>query len=577
MLPHTAVHRDFLRALAPCGSDAACATGALARATEPLGARIESLPHGRDGLAAWIRLAASLEGARIDVPEVPATSLTNAILGLWSEAGYTPTTADLAAVSEQTARLDAWYAASVATVLNALRLSNALAERATRGSGIETLAADPGRAMRLVGLSSAVPGTVPEALRLEAIRIAAVLERIDMNAMASAAAVMADALAGFHRPAAAMAPEDIDVPFIFVGGEGDTVHTEDRALLIDMSGNDTYRNNAGGGLFTIAGGSLAADLGAGNDTYDKSTGVGAQGFATGAVGLLYDDGGTDSFALYQFGQGAAVAGVGVLYNAGNADDVYESSGVDPIGTKAAALGGIGMLVDEGGDDTMHQDELDGFDWGGAGLALLANLGTGNDTYRSDAGEIPGVCVPTEDPCPPTGTFAGPIQVSAEANGAAILYEEGGNDTYTCGSKVRQGCQGAAAGGSFGLLWDRGGDDVYWMGDSFSEDLLDSLCTDLGCENPSPLQHPVFPMGQGAAYAFCAPCTPPALGILFDEDGSDSYTAAQWAQGYGTFGGLGILADTGTDSDAYSMQPPLQGSRGNGQAWVDGILGLGRDD
>jgi hypothetical protein len=585
-VPHTAVHRDFLRALAPCGSDAACTTTALRRATAPLASRIESLPRGRSGLAAWIRLAASLDGARINVPAVESTSLPDAILGFWSEAGYTPAAGDVHAVHAQAARLDPAYAASIAKVVNALRVSNKLAERATRGSGIETLKADPVRAMRLIGLAAARPGSVPEALRLEAIRVQEIIERIDMNAMASAAAVLADALAGFNRPAAAPA-DDVDVPFIFVGGEGDTVHAADdgdpstpggdRALLIDMSGNDTYLNNAGGGLVTIAGGSLAVDLGAGNDTYDKATGAGAQGFATGAAGLLYDDGGSDSFALYQFGQGSAVAGVGALYNAGDGNDIYESGGVDPIGTKAAALGGIGLLVDEGGDDSMHQDELDGFDWAGGGVALLANLGDGDDTYRSAVGEIPGVCIPIlEETCPSSGTFAGPIQVSAEANGVAILYEEGGDDRYTCGSAVRQGCQGSAAGGSFGLLWDRGGNDVYWMGDSFSEDLLDDTCADL-CENPSPIDHPVFPMGQGAAYAFCAPCTPPALAILYDEDGADSYTAARWAQGYGTFGGLGILADTGDDADSYSMQPPLSGARGNAQVWVDGILGIGSDN
>lgn len=573
-LPRTAVHRDFARAIAPCAGDAACARSALARVSEPLAARVSSLPRGRAGLAAWIRFAADLDGARISMPAVPSTSLPDAITGYWREAGYAASAADLAAVQAQTQRLAHGYAASVAKLVNALRVSNRLAERATRGSGIEAIIADPGRAMRLIGLAQAPRGTVREALRLEAVRDAAIIERVDMDLMASAGAVLADALAGFSVASSHQA-EDVDLPYIFVGGEGDTQHTQDRALLVDMSGNDTYLNNAGGGLIDIVGGTLAADLGSGADVYDKATGLGAQGFATGAAGMLYDEGGADRYDLYQFGQGSGVAGVGVLYNAGQGDDVYESAGADPIGTKAAALGGLALLIDEAGNDSLHQDELDGFNWAGAGTSIMANLGSGNDTYRSDAGEILGVCLPGEA-CPPTGTFAGPIQVSAEANGVALLYEEGGNDRYTCGVKVRQGCQGAAGAGSFGMLWDRDGNDTYWMGDSFSEDLIDSVCGDVGCVNPSPMDHPVFPMGQGAAYTVCAPCVPYALGILFDEDGTDSYTAARWAQGYGTFGGFGLLADNGSDDDTYSMAPPLYGIRTDGAFWVDGVLGIGSD-
>lgn len=402
----------------------------------------------------------------------------------------------------------------------------------------------------------------------------AILDRIDRTTMATAAAVLAGALAQFDEQAM-QGEDDVDVPFIFIGGEGDNVHTENRLLSIDMSGNDHYKNNAGGGLASIAGGSFAADLGSGTDLY-QGPDAGAQGWGLGVPGMLYDEGGADTYWLRQFGQGGTVGGVGILFDAGDGNDYYDSAGSQPIGTKASSLGGIGALIDEGGSDYIRQDALDGFDWAAAGLSLMVNLGTENDVYRADSHPQPPILC-TEPPCP-DDYFAGPIQVSAEVSGIAILYEEGGNDTYTCGEFVRQGCQGAAGAGSFALLWDRGGSDTYWMGDTFSADFIDSFCGEPCAALPRPMDNPIFPMGQGAGYEVaCVPCHPQALGILYDEDGSDSYTAGRWAQGYGTFGGLGFLHDTGADADSYDMRPPLNGVRADGQTWIDGVIGFGIDE
>lgn len=571
------VHGSFLSAVAPCSAhaDASCASDAVARTAAGLGRRIQAQPSGRAGLASSIRLAASLNGTPVRAGEaVPQQSLEAAIVSLYRSAGIAVTPSLQRRVRSTVAGVRAAAAREASRIIGAAAEANRLAARATAGSGIETLARDPGRAMRIASYATKPKGSVPEALRRESIRNAAILGRVDMRAMATAAALTADAFAAFDETAF-RGGDDIDLPFIFIGGEGDTVHSDNRLLSIDMSGNDTWANNAGGGLAAIVGGSFAADLGTGTDLYEGPD-SGAQGWGLGVPGILYDEGGADTFWLRQFGQGAGVGGVGVLYNAGDGNDYFDSAGAQPIGTKAASLGGMGLFVDEAGDDYIRQDALDGFVWAGGGISLMLNLGDGSDTYRADSHPQPPILC-TEPPCP-NDYFAGPIQVSAEVTGIALLYEEGGDDSYTCGEFVRQGCQGAAGSSSFALLWDRGGNDTYWMGDTFSVDFVDAFCGEPCSELPRPIENPIFPMGQGAGYeTVCVPCQPQALGILYDEDGSDSYTAARWAQGYGANGGTGILRDAGGDADSYSMQPPLSGSRADGQAWVDGIIGIGVDD
>jgi hypothetical protein len=151
-----------------------------------------------------------------------------------------------------------------------------------------------------------------------------------------------------------------------------------------------------------------------------------------------------------------------------------------------------------------------------------------------------------------------VQVSAEADGTAVLNEEGGNDSYFMGPHVRQGGQGEAGVGALTLLLEQGGNDRYEMGPSIV-----------------PPQLGLFPIatGQGGAYAVAAP-PGPALGILRDVTGDDTYVADGYAQGYGT-GGVGALLDD-AGRDTYGSFLPTLGARGDGSAWADGTGGVGVD-
>jgi hypothetical protein len=543
---------DLRASLAGCGVVAACKSASLDGALAGLRSAVSSMPHGASGPAAWLRLAARIQGLNVSALAPLHASPRDAILALYRQAGIairaTRVDAALAAVSPR-------EAAAVGDLAGSLAIADRAAKDATRGSGLERIAKDPIRAMHLVTfVGSAATPAAPE-LRAEYDSMISALGRVNMPLMASAALTLADAI-GRIDPKAFR--DDVDLPLISIGHDGNTTYKDPLLLQVDTSGNDIYLNNAGGGV-VYAGGALAVDLGGGSDTYSYD--VGGQGWGLGAPGILYDDGGTDAYSDRQFGQGASVGGVGMLYDAGTGDEHYLSPGQDPISAKASSLGGIGVLVDEGGSDTMRQDGLDGFVYGAAGgLGLMANLGQGNDSYRSD--EIPVSVLGAVE-----GTFAGPVQVSAEVGGTAILYEEGGSDIYTCGAHVRQGCQGAGGVGGTGLLWDLAGNDTYTMGDSVSTDVADTIGA-----GPS---IPVFPMGQGSGYGPSAPAGP-GLGILRDEGGTDTYVAARWAQGYATASGIGLLYDSGAATDVYQMKPPLVGARANDMQWFDGTGGFGID-
>jgi len=189
-------------------------------------------------------------------------------------------------------------------------------------------------------------------------------------------------------------------------------------VIIDFGGNDTYRGQQPG----IQGGAILGvsalfDM-AGNDTY--SAGDVAQGSALGGVGILHDIAGNDRYLADKRVQGQAVCGVGLLIDRAGDDDYraallgqgvggplgfgllddlagtdhYYAGGkyADPyddspgyngwsqgvgVGPRGVANGGIGMLLDGGGDDVY---EADYFSYGGGywfALGFARDFG-GND-------------------------------------------------------------------------------------------------------------------------------------------------------------------------------------------------------
>jgi hypothetical protein len=169
------------------------------------------------------------------------------------------------------------------------------------------------------------------------------------------------------------------LPELCVGGTDNNRYREDAALLIDLGGNDTY-NNSAGGADPVDGNdldvSIVIDV-AGDDRYSArlplpsgsrvSQGAGIGG----GIGMLIDAEGDDTYAaaaaskpgsLGTIAQGAgAVQGIGVLADLGGSDS-YELTGhgrprkgvIVPhlsLGQGGGYSSGLGILLDSLGDDS----------------------------------------------------------------------------------------------------------------------------------------------------------------------------------------------------------------------------------
>ncbi len=306
----------------------------------------------------------------------------------------------------------------------------------------------------------------------------------------------------------------------------DDVYSGDYALLVDLGGNDTYRNNAGaGGTFDtdppgIRHSALLIDK-TGDDQYLGRVGLSAvNGAGHFGTGFLWDDTGNDTYlgaAPDLAANGAGQAGLGTLVDGGG-EDLYQAD-VGSGTANGAGFTGAGALIDAGGDDRYLSTSEYVLAANGAGyLGGFGHLvdGGGNDLYDATAG------------------------VEGSLNGAGFLAATGwlldacGDDQYL-GSVGEAGTVNGAGWAASGHLLDYGGSDIY------DADL-----------------------GRGAANGAGLL----GRGLLADRDGFDHYLAAfrgrAAANGAGDRGS-GLLIDGGGD-DHYNVTADGPGY-GNGGAYI----------
>jgi len=329
----------------------------------------------------------------------------------------------------------------------------------------------------------------------------------------------------------------------------------DYRLVLDLGGDDTYRNNAGGtGQLTkspLASQPLSGVAAAlidldGADRYISGRDRGINGGAATGAGFLFDAGQDDPATSNDEGADVYTAGShggngGASVNAGSStgflldasgDDVYSSADNGTNGgaysqTSAAAPAvGTGLLVDAAGDDKYIA--------GSAG----ANGGASGASLTQPA------------------TLGG------------FVLDGGGDDIYSGG---RLGANGGAGGGSggqggfasfTGVLMDLSGSDSYTAAGNFGFD-GDYAPGNTGVNGGGWTFGILGGVGIGT-------------GLLYDAGGSDAYRAGDSAVNGGGFGGgalggfgygAGSLIDAGGNDD-YGAQ----GSGSNGGA--NGLGGLG---
>jgi len=324
------------------------------------------------------------------------------------------------------------------------------------------------------------------------------------------------------------------------------------SVCIDFSGNDVY-NAAnsfaqGTGRFGVG---LLADCG-GNDKYLGQNF--SQGSCLFGVGLLLDNNGDDFYGGHVLNQGVGFFGAGLLSDL-KGSDVYfsgqyaqgvgftkgfgaliDSSGNDfyfaggkypdfrdpeksfqsmsqgmgmgirPEETVVGASGGVGVLIDQKGNDRYHGDYFS------QGSGYYFSLGLLHDNEGTDK------------------YYAGRYAQGAGIHSAIGLLEDtSGDDTYECSFGVSQGC-GHDTG--IGFLVDYSGDDAYRSATSSQG---------IGLEK--------------------------GMGILADFCGNDGYYANDNSQGFSSPSktediiGIGMLIDNQGNRD--TLQENLLLYRANG--------------
>jgi hypothetical protein len=290
-------------------------------------------------------------------------------------------------------------------------------------------------------------------------------------------------------------------------------------IVLDLAGNDRYEGRRpgiqGGAMLGV---SMLIDV-AGNDVYDAKDI--AQGSAVGGVGILIDFSGNDRYRGFRRAQGQALGGVGILLDRAGQDDYHAAMwaqgfggplgfGVldDPegddhyycggmwltsyypetqgyecwgqgvgAGIRSVADGGIGVILDGGGDDAY---EYDYFAQGGGywlGMGFARDFGGNDRRFGSTQKEYDGshrvqpifdrftcgfgchyaigFCLDDAG----NDTYGGTIMGLGMAWDCSVGYlcDFGGNDRYEATGGLTEG-DGAQAG--LGVLLDYGGDDVY---------------------------------------------------------------------------------------------------------------------
>ncbi len=284
-------------------------------------------------------------------------------------------------------------------------------------------------------------------------------------------------------------------------------------VLIDVQGNDHYSGDVLSQGAAFCGIGILWDQ-AGNDVYTGRSAVQATAFF--GAGLLIDEAGDDLFSASHIAQGfGGMRGLGLLADRDGADtyvaDYRAPSTYGALGQYAGwaqgigcgfrgyGSGGIGLLVDDAGDDRYQGGEFSQGIGYFFGLGLLADSG-GNDRYRGRR-------------------YA---QGAAAHQAIGLLIDTIGDDSYRTKGAASQGSAWDAA---IGYLEDRSGRDLYRGGD----------------------------LTQGAAAMN-------GLGILIDRSGNDRYSA-QSGQGQGSsatyWGGrgatnLGVLMDLGANTDHFTV-------------------------
>ncbi len=242
---------------------------------------------------------------------------------------------------------------------------------------------------------------------------------------------------------------ETDFGKLVIGGVGDNIYYDDFALIIDIGGDDIYRNRAGGAVGKLNSGfSAVIDL-AGDDLYQNEEKIISQGAGFLGYGMLLDRSGNDVYRGSDYAQGVGIFGLGLFFDEDGIDDHRAGSF-----SQGAGNVGSGLLIDQGIDDDHYHASLYAQGVGSVfGFGALIELG-GDDSYRCGGAVLHDPLLPEDFQSFSHGFGMG--WRPRAGGGIGILYDKKGNDFYD--GEVY--CQGASYWYSLGILIDAEGNDSY---------------------------------------------------------------------------------------------------------------------
>ncbi len=299
---------------------------------------------------------------------------------------------------------------------------------------------------------------------------------------------------------------------MIIGGYSNNEYNRDFAVIVDLGGNDIYRNRAGGAIGELSNAySAVIDLD-GYDYYLNESKLITQGAGFLGFGALIDEKGNDVYRGNNYSQGVGIFGLGLLYDK-QGKDIYRSG----FFSQAAAHVGSGFLIDKGEEDDQFFSTIWAQGIGAVfGYGALYNEG-GDDSYRTGGAVYHSPLLPNDYQSFSQGFGIG--WRPRAGGGIGILYDRSGNDFYN--GEVF--CQGTSYWYSLGMLMDNDGNDCYNAVQYAQGAGVHLSIGSLWDKKGDDKYHSRNGVVGGTAHDF-------SVGMLVEENGNDHYMVSG---GYGT--------------------------------------------
>jgi hypothetical protein len=332
---------------------------------------------------------------------------------------------------------------------------------------------------------------------------------------------------------------DLDGDDLYLNNAGGTRPGMPVALVIDWGGDNHYisKENFSQGAGVLGGGFLI-DLG-GNATFISLDG--SQGAGFWGIGFLYHDDGKGVFTAREFCQGTGQMGVGLIVNRKGDDRYLCSYGGQGLGL----FGGSGILIDEAGNDFYYLGGLepDFRDPLKSTMSMGQGFGQGVRPEEDKDGVPGGIGMLIDEEGDDSYIADYFAQGASYYYGLGILNDMAGNDQYISGRYS----QGAGIHSSVGVLIDQKGNDFYHS----SVGVAQGMGHDFGVgffEDDGGHDHYLGgTLVQGAA-------TNGSLGIFIGQQESDKHTYISKGQGYASDeNSMGIMIVKERETDTVSIK------------------------